>query len=78
MRHQLVNADCARFTPTNAVNKSHHLLTHTASARLIKIKVPAIRRIIDSNFIAPPIGDYFSRHLERSERSPNRAEDFSA
>jgi hypothetical protein len=39
--HQLVKADWIKFNPTTVVQISHHLLTHTARATLIKMKVPA-------------------------------------
>src|SRR6478672_2397838 len=43
--HQLVNADCNRFSPTKAVNSSHHGETQWARARVSRMKNPAsIRR----------------------------------
>ena len=45
IKHQRVNPDCRRLRPTNAVNNSHHGLTQCASARLRRIKEPAIIRI---------------------------------
>jgi len=40
--HQPVKADWIKLTPANAVQISHHLLTHTASTTLIRIKEPAM------------------------------------
>lgn len=47
-RHHPVKADWSRFAPTRAVHTNHHLFTQIASARLTKIKLPVIARIIFS------------------------------
>jgi hypothetical protein len=42
--HQLVNADCSKFAPTNAVNQYHRPSTKLAKATLNNTKNPAIKR----------------------------------
>ena len=42
IRHQLVNADCNRLAPTNAVNHAQLGFTKYASSKLIKTKLPAM------------------------------------
>jgi len=51
--HHPVIADWIRFTPTKAVQMSHQLLTQIASARLIRIKDPAVIRMHFSMVIFP-------------------------
>lgn len=45
IKHQFVNPDCIKFTPTNTVNHSQLGCTKYASIRLIRIKLPAIKLI---------------------------------
>ena len=45
IRHQFVMEDCSRFAPTNAVNQNQCGSTHSPSARLARINVPAIMRM---------------------------------
>jgi len=45
IKHQLVNADCKRLAPTNAVNHNQFGLMKCANNKLIKIKLPAIALI---------------------------------
>jgi hypothetical protein len=45
IKHHRVSADWKRFAPTKAVNQSQLILTQWARARLIKMKLPAIKRI---------------------------------
>jgi hypothetical protein len=42
--HQLVNADCNKFSPTNAVSHSQFGDTHRASANEASTITPAIKR----------------------------------
>jgi hypothetical protein len=44
-RQKFVKLDCSRLKPTNAVNASHHVLTHTPNATEAGTKRPATRRI---------------------------------
>lgn len=53
--HHPVKADCIRLTPTSAVQRSHHLLTQTARATLIKIKLPAMILVTLSIVIPNPL-----------------------
>src|SRR5680860_1444608 len=48
MRHQRVNEDWIRFTPTNAVNRYHQGLIHFHSANDARMNAPAISRIFRS------------------------------
>ena len=51
IRHQRVKTDWIKFAPTKAVNHSQWMLTQTASARLVSMKLPAIKRIHRSKSI---------------------------
>jgi hypothetical protein len=54
--HQPVKADWTRFTPIKVVQISHQGLTQIASATLIRMKVPAITRIIFSTLMKTTFG----------------------
>ncbi len=46
IRHHLVSDDWTRFSPTKAVKRKNHGLTHQPRAREARTNVPAIRRIL--------------------------------
>lgn len=54
IRHQFVNADWNRLSPTNAVNHSHAGCTKCANNKLIKIKAPAIPLKYRSSMVPLP------------------------